>query len=407
MRDAADDLIWQTRASRSHAATTIVFRCHAGFLYGLAMDPIVSEPVRGTIGDASGLSLTGLEAMRRSVRGLAPTSPIHHLFGLRPTEVGLGTSTFSMPVTPWLEDVVGIIWGGTYAIVADAPIATALYTGLPPGKLVSTSELSINYLRPTTADTGRLVARGRSVYLGRTVGVSEATIEDALGRTMAHATTRCVIQDLPYDPDSELMEPIPPITDPPDPYLREAPESLKRDPSIWDERRRVDVQRSLSGTEAWGPIQALTGLNFVHAKVGAVSATLPASPWFSAGGPAMYGGLLAWACDSALTGAVWSTLDQGAIAPSLDLQVRFLRPVMLDGSILDISGWVVHSGRSIRVAQAEVTNADGKTVAIASGSSLVLEGALEHLVRGERPDDVVRSLSQAVLKQSDLDAHAE
>ena len=365
------------------------------------MDSIIDEPVRGTIGDTTGLRLPGLDAMRRSVRGAAPTPPIHHLFGLQPTEVGLGTSTFSMPVTPWLEDIVGIIWGGTFAIVADAPIASALYTGLPPGKVVSTSELSINYLRPTTADTGRLVGRARSVYLGRTVGVSEATIEDSQGRTMAHATTRCVIQDVPFDPDAELTEAPPPTTDPPDPYLREAPESLKRDPVLWDESRKVDVQRSLSGTDARGPIEALTGLRFVHAKVGSVSATLPASPWFSAGGPAMYGGLLAWACDAVLIGAVWSTLDAGAIAPSLDLQVRFLRPVMLDGSTLDISGWVVHSGRSIRVAQAEVTNAEGKTVAIASGSSLVLEGAVGRMVSGERPDEVVRSLGHAALKRAE------
>lgn len=358
------------------------------------MDSIVSEPVRGTIGDTTALRLPGLEAMRRAVRGKAPTPPIHHLFGLQPTEVGLGTSTFTMPVTPWLQDTVGIIWGGTFAIVADAPIATALYTGLPPGKLVSTSELSINYLRPTTADSGRLVGRARSVHLGRTVGVSEATIEDAVGRTMAHATTRCVIQDFPYDPDAELAEPRPPIGDPPDPYKREVPQELVRDLSIWEEGRKVDVQRSLSGSGTWGPIQALTGLTFVHAKVGAVTATLPASPWFSAGGPAMYGGLLAWACDSALTGAVWSTLDAGAVAPSLDLQVRFLRPVMLDGSTLDISGWVIHSGRSIRVAQAEVTNAEGKTVAIATGSSLVVEGAVDQLLAGGRPDEVIRSLTR-------------
>ena len=352
------------------------------------MEPIVSEPVRGTIGDGSALKLPGLDAMRRAVSGRAPWFPINHLFGLESTEVGLGTSTFAMPVTPWLEDAFGIIWGGIYGIVADAPIATALYTGLPPGKLVSTSELSINYLRPPTPDSGRLVGRARSVYLGRTVGVSEATIEDARGRTMAHATTRCVIQEFPFDPDAELTERESPITDPPDPYLREVPDGLKIDPSVWEGKQRLEVQRSF-GQGYPGPIGNLTGLRFAHVKPGGVELTLPASPWFSAGGPAMYGGLLAWACDNALVGAVWTTLDASAVAPSLDLQVRFLRPAILDGSTLDISAEVIHTGRSLRVAQAKVNNAEGKTVAIASGSSLVIEGGMDRLAAGGRIDEIV------------------
>lgn len=352
------------------------------------MDPIVTEPVRGTIGDVSALKLPGLDAMRRVVRGKAPAPPISHLFGLEATEVGLGTSTFAMPVTPWLQDVFGIIWGGTYAIVADAPIATALQTGLPPGKAVTTSELSINFLRPATSESGQLVGRARSVYLGRSVGVSEATIEDARGRTMAHATTRCVIQDVPFDPDVRLAEPEPPVTDPPDPYLREVPDGLQLDLSMWDGQRRIDVQRTL-GKDNPGPVNTLTGLAFDHVRPGAVALTLPASPWFSNGTPFAYGGLLAWACDSALVGAVWTTLDAGAVAPSLDLQVRFIRPVPVDGSTLDITAQVIHSGRSLRVAQAEVTNADGKVVAIASGSSLVIEGGMDRLIAGGKVDQIV------------------
>jgi hypothetical protein len=67
--------------------------------------------------------------------------------------------------------------------------------------------------------------------------------------------------------------------------------------------------------------------------------------------------------------------------------------VMLDGSTLDVSGWVVHDGRSIKVTQAEITNAEGKTVAIATGSSMVIEGAVDQLVAGRRTDDLIRDLA--------------
>ncbi len=220
------------------------------------MDSIINEPVRGTIGDMSFLAVPGIDALRRAVRGEAPRPPIHHLTGITPTEVGLGKMTFKMPVTRWLEDAVGIIWGGVYAFFADAPISLALYSGLPAGKLLSTSELSINYLRPATRDSGHLIGRAQSVYLGREVGVSEATIEDQHGRTLAHATTRCVIQDFPVDPDIEPSVPEPPITDPPDPYLRTPPDDAWQDPAIFDTDKIPVMKKFIDGVISPGPVQA-------------------------------------------------------------------------------------------------------------------------------------------------------
>lgn len=353
------------------------------------MQPITSEPVRGTIGDMSWLRLPGLEAAQLFVRGRLPRPPIHHLIGMTPTEAGLGTMTFTMPVTPWLEDSVGIIWGGIYPFFVDAPISLSLYTGLPPGKLLTTAELSINYLRPASQRSKRLVGRARSVHLSREVGVAEATIEDISGRVMAHATTRCVIVDVPFDPSAELAEPPEPILDPPDPYLRPAPTEGLQDPSIWDGDRIETQRRFVSGALPPGPVHVLTGVEFTEVQPGRVAITIPASPWFSAGAPAMYGGAIAYACDAAITGALWSTLAPGAVAATLDLQVRFLRPVMLDGAKLAVSAEVRHAGRTIRVAQAEVIDAQGKRVALAMGSGMVIPGGIEQMRRGKGPEEIV------------------
>lgn len=353
------------------------------------MQPITSEPVRGTIGGVAWSTLSGIEAARLFVQGRLPRPPIHHLVGLTPTQAGLGAMTFTMPVTRWLLDTTGIMWGGVYALVADAPVSMALFTGLPPGKGLTTSELSINYLRPPSPASERLVGRGRSVYLGREVGVAEATIEDAAGRTMAHATTRCVVLDLP-DIGAGPVGAAADAADSPDPYLRPVPDALFVDPSIWRGDRIETQRRFVAGEFTPGPINLLTGLEFVGVDEGGVELQLPASPWLSAGTPAMYGGVTALACDSALTGAVWSTLAEDAVAASLDLQVRFLRPIMLDGRPLRAVGRVRHRGRRIRVAEAEVFDADGNRAAIAMGSSMVIPGGLEALRQGHTPDDIVR-----------------
>ena len=358
------------------------------------MEAFTEEPVRGSYGDFSWVKYAGIETARRFVQGTFPRPPIHHLVGLTPTEAGIGSMTFSMPVTEWLQDGSGIIWGGIYAMLADAPISVSLLTGLPPGKALTTSELSINYLRPPTLNSGTLVGRGRSVYLGREVGVAEATVEDSQGRTMAHATTRCVVLDVPIDENAQPASAKPKEYDSIDPYLRDVPGDAKFGPEIWNENK-LDVQRKfIEGDLEKSPIQKLTGLRFVQADEGSCSLTIPASPWFSAGSPFIYGGVLAFACDSALSGAVWSTLDADAVAASLDLQIRFLRPVPLDDRPITIKSSVRHSGRTIRVAEAEAFDADGRRVAIATGSSMVIPGGVGKLKQGLTAEEIVSNYAK-------------
>lgn len=350
---------------------------------------IPHEDVRGTWGSFSFASSSGLEMARAFARGDYPYPPIHHLTGLTPTEAGLGSMTFSMPVSEWFQDASGIIWGGIYPLLVDAPISMSLFTGLPAGKALTTSELSINYLRPPTLNSGTLVGRARSVYLGREVGVAEATVEDGKGRTMAHATTRCVILDIP-EAQLEMPEPEPVDTTLPDPYLRPIPEGALVGAEVWD-RDKLSVQRRfITGDLPSGPIQLLIGFEFVSIDEGNARFKMPCSPWFSAGSPFMYGGLLALACDCALAGVVWTTLDADSVAASLDLQIRFLRPVPLDGSKLSITSSVRHSGRTIRVAEAEVFDAQGRRVAIATGSSMVIPGGIDKLKQGVSTEQLLR-----------------
>ena len=353
------------------------------------MRSVIEEPVRGTFGDMSFLKLPGVEAIRHLAHADGPLPPIHHLTGLRPTEVSLARVTTTMPVTRWFEDSFGLIWSGIYPLCTDLPISLSLYAGLPAGKFLTTAELSIHYLRPATTASGHLIARGQAVYLGRHVGVSEATVEDKDGRTMAHATTRCVVMDFPFDPDAELPGRRPPIEEPPDPYLRDVPEGFYQDPALLDGEKIPTMQRLLSGELPPSPIEHLTGVRYQTVEEGKVTLTWPASPWFSAGGPAMYGGATAWACDTAVTAALWSTLDPASIIAPLDLQVRYLRPVFLDGTELTAVGDVRHVGRTIRVGHADVFDSRGKRVAVATGSGMVVADGIERLKSGHSTEHIL------------------
>src|SRR5437870_11912764 len=74
------------------------------------------------------LRMSGLELMRAARDRRLPEPPISTLTGIRPTDVGLGKTTFAMPASPWWQSGAGVFLAGTLAFVADAPLGCAILT---------------------------------------------------------------------------------------------------------------------------------------------------------------------------------------------------------------------------------------------------------------------------------------
>jgi uncharacterized protein (TIGR00369 family) len=86
----------------------------------------------------------------------------------------------------------------------------------------------------------------------------------------------------------------------------------------------------------------------------------------------VHGGLLATLLDTACGCAVHTTLPAGVFYTSLDLSVKFLRPVTLATGPVTAEGTIVHLGRRTALAEAKVTDAAGKVYATATSSCLLL-----------------------------------
>jgi uncharacterized protein (TIGR00369 family) len=351
---------------------------------------ILHEPVRGAIGDRRAFQLPGLEAVRRYLRDELPAPPIWRLTGLRATDAGIGRATFSMPITGWLEDGFGVVWAGAFALLADAPLGVSIWTGLPAGKTVTTSELNLSFVRPFTRDTGNIVGRASSVHQGRQVGLSAVEISDRKGRTMGYGTTRCLIVDVPVDPDADYPAPDLGPADPPDPFRRAPPTDARFDlPSILN-GEPIDILQRVAAQEFVPNTLRMNGGTYLEIDRGRVVCSFPTSSWFSAGGPALYGGAVAWLAEFTMGSAVYSTLGPGSVFATLDMNVRFTRPALINSGDLRVTAQVQHEGRRLRIASAEVIAANGKRIAMATSSALVVPGGINALIAGHVPDEVLQ-----------------
>jgi uncharacterized protein (TIGR00369 family) len=120
------------------------------------------------------------------------------------------------------------------------------------------------------------------------------------------------------------------------------------------------------------PIVYFIGLRWVEATEGSATLAVPMTEWLNSPAMRIYGGALAWVADVCLTGAVQTTVPPRTAFSPLDLKVNFVRPVAADGGELIARGSVIHRGRTLAVASAEIRNQEGKIVALATGSTLIL-----------------------------------
>jgi len=124
------------------------------------------------------------------VRGEGPAAPVGKLIGFRPTSIEHGKAIFELEAGPQHANPMGTLHGGIITDVADAAMGTAYASILDEGESFTTLELKINFLRPFWS--GTLIATGRVVKAGKTIGLTECDVTDVEGRLVARAMSTCM-----------------------------------------------------------------------------------------------------------------------------------------------------------------------------------------------------------------------
>lgn len=307
------------------------------------------EPARGGHPDARLAARPGADQLQALLDGSSPAPPLSRLTGMRLVEFAPGAATFTMPLSPWLADATGAVPLGPLTMPADAAMACAIIAGLPAGTGLTTSELGLRQVRAVRPGT-TVTARGRMLDPGPPVALAEVTATDEDGRLVAHGGSLCVA--------------LPALAAPDEPGGAGTPgDEPSGGPDPWE--------RPLTGDDGLPPLGRLTGLRQVEASGGEATFVLPATRWLCAPPPGrVQGGAVATLAGAALTAAIRTTEAGGPPFHPVELKLNFLRPLASDGRLARAHGRLIHGGRRTAVAGAEVLDADGRVIAVATGSAV-------------------------------------
>ncbi|MGO1236451.1 MAG: PaaI family thioesterase [Microbacterium gubbeenense] len=139
-------------------------------------------------------AVSGLEAVRRMADSELPIAPMAELMDIRALAVDPGRVVITARPDELFSNGMGAAHGGYTATLLDSAAWLALHTRCHRGQFCSTLQLNIHYMRSFPLGTGDVTCEGTVLHFSSSTATAEATMIDADGRRLAHATTHCIVR---------------------------------------------------------------------------------------------------------------------------------------------------------------------------------------------------------------------
>ena len=164
---------------------------------GDARDEVMMRAGPGIATPEQWAGKTGLEQMQAMLAGELPFAPIAKTLDFSLIRVEPGIALFQGKPGPAHLNPMGSVHGGWFATMLDSALGCAVHTMMPAGRGYTTAELSVNYVRGLSPKVGRVRAEGKVIHCGKQLATAEARLFGPDGTLFAHATTTCLVFDLP------------------------------------------------------------------------------------------------------------------------------------------------------------------------------------------------------------------
>jgi uncharacterized protein (TIGR00369 family) len=142
-------------------------------------------------------SMSGLDFVRAVFAGRLPQPPIMRT--IEPFDCTADPGAVVLHSVPGLRhyNPIGSVHGGYAATLLDSAMGLAVHSLCPAGTGYTTLEFKVSFIKGMTSETGPVRTEGRTLSFGRRAATAEARITDAKGRLLAHATTTCLVFEIP------------------------------------------------------------------------------------------------------------------------------------------------------------------------------------------------------------------
>src|ERR1700761_3260490 len=160
-------------------------------------DQAALKPGFGVVALSVMASMTGLDFVRGIFDGSRSHPPIMQT--IEPFDCTAEAGSVVLHSVPGLRhyNPIGSVHGGYAATLLDSAMGLAVHTMCPQGIGYTTLEFKISFIKGMTKDSGVVRTEGKVLSFGRRAATAEARIVDSKGRLLAHATTTCLVFELP------------------------------------------------------------------------------------------------------------------------------------------------------------------------------------------------------------------
>jgi uncharacterized protein (TIGR00369 family) len=118
--------------------------------------------------------------------------PYFELLSMKLQDIGIGYSVLGIDLDQKHLQPFGMVHGGVFASIIDAAAFWSLYFAIEDQNAgLTTVDLKLNFLAP--AASGKLIARGRQIKMGNTLGYAEAEVTNEKGNILSHGTSTVII----------------------------------------------------------------------------------------------------------------------------------------------------------------------------------------------------------------------